>query len=60
MNKAIVLDIDGVLLKSDVIFNEMHDLKLKNDDRWVFGFPFFNKFDVIFDSENSLIKIKSQ
>ena len=40
--------------------NQFEIEEMKNDDRWVFGFPFFNKFDVIFDSENSLIKIKSQ
>ena len=40
--------------------NQFEIEEMKNDDRWVFGYPFFNKFDIVFDSENSLIKIKSQ
>ena len=40
--------------------NQFEIEEMKNDDRWVFGYPFFNKFDVVFDSEKSLIKIKSQ
>jgi predicted secreted acid phosphatase len=51
MNKAIVLDIDGVLLKSDVIFNEMHDLKLKNDDRWDYFHKNCNSSRVLFMDE---------
>lgn len=33
-NKAIVLDIDGVILNSDFILQEIHELGLKGDEMW--------------------------
>ena len=32
--RAIVLDIDGVILDSEIILQEIYDLKLKGDDMW--------------------------
>ena len=34
MNKAIVFDIDGVILSSEYIFREIFDLDLHGDDKW--------------------------
>ena len=32
--KAVVLDIDGVILKSSIIFKEIYDLQLRSDAMW--------------------------
>ena len=34
--KVIVCDIDGVILRSDFIFEEIFNLKLKGDDKWAY------------------------
>ena len=34
MEKAVVFDIDGVLLDTEYIFREILDLKLKGDAKW--------------------------
>ena len=33
-SKAIVIDIDGVILDSNLILKEIYDLKLKGDTMW--------------------------
>ena len=33
-NKAIVIDIDGVILDSEIILKEIYDLNLKDDPMW--------------------------
>ena len=39
---AIVLDVDGVLLKSDIIHQEIFELKLKGDNMWDYFYEHCN------------------
>ena len=48
MKKAIVLDIDGVLLKSDIIFEEIFNLKLRGDVKWDYFHQYCNSERVLF------------
>ena len=40
--KAIILDIDGVILNSDFIFQEIHKLGLKGDEKWDYFYQYCN------------------
>lgn len=51
--KAIVIDIDGVLLKSDIILKEIFDLGLRGDEMWDYFHQNCNSERVIF-LENTL------
>ena len=41
-NKAIILDIDGVLLDSSKVLFEIYDLKLKGDEMWDYFYKYCN------------------
>ena len=40
--KAIILDIDGVILNTDFIFQEIHELGLKGDEMWDYFYQHCN------------------
>ena len=45
---AIVLDVDGILLKSEHILREIYELDLKGDDKWDYFHKRCNEDDVPF------------
>ena len=56
-SKAVVLDIDGVILNSTVIFEEISNLKLKGDKMWNYFHEHCNSSRVtLIQSTSSFIK----
>ena len=56
----LVFNFNDLFLPINEEESQFEIVQIKNDDRWVFGFPFFDKFNVVFDSKNLLIKIKNK